>query len=318
VFFTVAAAHHYLIHGLVVASEVELPAPRIEPRPADVTYRVALDATLPPSSQSRTDDAADPWYVEHWMNGRLAVEFPQQATFEVSRTEVTLVRDGARDSDLVRHLLLAHVLPRVVSLRGDLMLHAAGAVGPSGRAHLFLGKTGAGKSTVVTELVAGGWSLLDDDGVRVTDTADGLRAVPGAAGVRLLPDAAAALVADVEPGPPIAHGHPKRRFAADGRRLRVAADPAPIAGLYLLERAARHGPSLKRLRFARALSTISEHGFHLAEEPASIPRHAFERASRLAAEAPVWRLSSPSGLDDLADTGRLLARLDTNDGDYSA
>ena len=46
------------------------------------------------------------------------------------------------------------------------MLHAAGAVGSSGCAHVLLGKTGAGKSTIVTELVAGGWSLLDDVGTR--------------------------------------------------------------------------------------------------------------------------------------------------------
>jgi hypothetical protein len=311
---TVAAACHYLIHGLVIASEVELPLPRVDGRPADVTYRVELGATLPVTSHSRTDDATDPWYIEHWMGGRLAVEFPQRATFELSPTEVALVRDGAGDSDLIMHLLLAHVLPRVVSLRGDLMLHAAGAVGPSGRAHLFLGETGAGKSTIVTELVARGWSLLDDDGVRVTETEHGLRAVPGGGGVRLLPDAAAALVGDLEPGPAIAHGHPKRRFAADGHRLRVAARPAPIAGVYLLERTAQRGPSLERLRFARAVSTITEHGFHLADEPAWITRQAFEQASQLAAAAPMWRLSSLSGLDELTATRALLDRLDrTND-----
>ena len=308
------AAHYHLIHGLLVASEVELPVPRIYACPTDVTYRVALDVPLAASSFRRTDDAADPWYVEHWLDGRLAVEFPRRATFVLSRTAVTLVRDDAGDPDLLMHLLLAHVLPRVVSLRGDLMLHAAGAVGPSGRAHLFLGKTGAGKSTIVTELVAGGWSLLDDDGVRVKDTADGLRAVPGAAGVRLLPDAAAALVADVEPGRPIWQNHPKRRFAADGRRLRVSVEPAPIAAVYLLDRAARRTPSLGRLGFARAVSTISENGFHLADDPASIPRQAFERAARVAAAVPVWRLSSPPTLEGLAATRALLDRLElTND-----
>jgi hypothetical protein len=303
------------MHGLVIASEVELPLPRID-SPADVTYRVALDTRLPSPSHSRTDDAADPWYVEHWMDGRLAVEFPRRATFELSPTEVTLVRHEAGDSDLVMHLLLAHVVPRVVSLRGDLMLHAAGAVGPSGRAHLFLGETGAGKSTIVTELVTRGWSLVDDDGVRVTETEHGLRAVPGGGGVRLLPDAALALAADVEPGPPIAHGHPKRRFAADGRRLRVSVEPAPIAGVYLLERTAQRRPSLERLGLARAVNTITGHGFHLADEPAAITREAFERASRLAAAAPVWRLSLQSGLDGLATTRALLDQLDrTNDAD---
>ena len=58
-------------------------------------------------------------------------------------------------------------------MRGDLMLHAAGAVGPSGRAHLVLGKTGAGKSTTVAGLVSAGWTLLDDDGIRIVETDDG-------------------------------------------------------------------------------------------------------------------------------------------------
>jgi hypothetical protein len=248
------------------------------------------------------------------------VEFPGRATFELSRNAVALVRDETGDRDLVNHLLLAHVLPRVVALRGDLMLHAAGAVGPSGRAHLFLGQTGAGKSTIVTELVTGGWSLLDDDGIRVTRSDHEFRAVPGTAGVRLLPDAAAALVPNLDPGRPISAGHPKRRFATDGRRLRVAVDPAPIAGLYLLERAGILEPSVERLAFARALSTIAEHGFHLADEPDSITREAFERASALAAAAPVWRLSLPPGLDGLMATKALIARLDggdDGDADYA-
>jgi hypothetical protein len=315
----VAADYQCLIHGLVIASEVELPVPRIQPRSADVTYRIDLDTTLPASSHSRSDDADDPWYVEHWIGGRLAVEFPGRATFELSRTEVALIRDETGDADLVMHLLLAHVLPRVVSLRGDLMLHAAGAVGPGGRAHLFLGETGAGKSTIVTALAADGWSLLDDDGIRVIETDRGLRALPGTAGVRLLPDVATALVSDLNPGRPIASGHPKRRFAADGRRLRLAVDPAPIAALYLLERSRIPKPSVERLGFASALSTITEHGFHLADEPQAITRQAFERASALAAAAPVWRMSSPAGLDELATATALLARLDRgNDGADSA
>jgi hypothetical protein len=49
------------------------------------------------------------------------------------------------------------------------MLHASGAVGPSGGAHLFLGNAGTGKSTIVTRLLTDGWLLLDDDGIRLTN-----------------------------------------------------------------------------------------------------------------------------------------------------
>jgi len=308
----VTADYHCLIHGLVLASEVDLPIPRIEQRPADVTYRVALDTTLPPSSHSRSDDSDDPWAVEHWIGSRLAVEFPGWATFELSRSDVVLVANTTDDPDLVAHLLLDHVLPRVVSLRGDLMLHAAGAVGPSGRAHLFLGMTGTGKSTIASALAACGWPLLDDDGIRVTSDDGVLRAVPGAAGVRLLPDSAAAVLPGVQPGRAISEGNPKRRFAFDGQRLRMAAMDVPIAGLYLLERADTAEPSVKRLGFAEALSTITEHGFHLADEPASITRHAFERASALAAAVPVWLLLHPAGLRYVVAMQALIAGLDND------
>jgi hypothetical protein len=306
----VSADYHCLIHGLVLASEVELPIPRIRAREADLTYRVALEPTRPPGRHHGSDDPDAPWAIEHWHGTRLAVEFPGFATFELSRTEVTLVADDTGDPDLMVHLLLDHVVPRVVSLRGDLMLHAGGALGRSGRAHLLLGKSGAGKSTLVTDLVSHGWLLLDDDGIRVTHENHGFRAVPGSPGVRLHAAAAAMVLPHVQPGRPMSMGHAKRRFAADDRWLRVASVPAPIACLYALVRVDSGEPSVTRLGFAEALGVIVEHGFHLADEPASITRLAFERASALAATTPVLRLFCPAGLEHLPATRALMAKLD--------
>jgi hypothetical protein len=305
-----SAEYLCVIHGLVLASEVKLPVPCIEPRPADITYRIALDTTLPAPSHSRSDDAEDPWAIDHWLGTRLAVEFPGCATFELSRTEVALVADDTGDPDLVAHLLLDHVVPRVVALRGDLMLHAAGAVGPSGRAHLFLGKTGAGKSTIAAGLCTQGWALLDDDGIRVVELDSASLAVPGTSDVRLLPDSAAALLLGAPPGRPMTDGHPKRRFAVEGRQLRMAATRAPVAGVYLLERSDSSVPSVERVGLADAVSTITEHGFHMADEPSAITRHAFERASALAAAAPVWRLCQRDGLEHLDASYTLLNELD--------
>ena len=216
----------YLVHGLVVSSSVVLPLPMIASRAADVTYRVGPAVTGPrASSFSRSDDPDDPWVVEHWHEGGLEVQFPGWATFGLSRDEIVLLSEETGDTDLVSHLLLDHVLPRVVALRGDLILHGAGAVGPSGRAHLLLGATGMGKSTLATALAAGGWPLLDDDAVRVVWGSQVPHAVPGYAGVRLLPDAAKAVVPDLAPGRPMAHGHEKIRFAVTGRAPAHAGPP---------------------------------------------------------------------------------------------
>jgi hypothetical protein len=305
---------NYRVHGLVVASPTALPLPEIGDESVDVAYRVGLEsAALPAPSFSRGDDEDDPWVVEHWEGGRLVVEFTGSARFELSREEVVLLADESGDPDLVTHLLLDHVLPRVVALRGDLMLHGAGAVGPSGRAHLLLGPTGTGKSTLVTALGAGGWALLDDDGIRVLNVEGVPHAVPGYAGVRLLPDAAEAVLPGVVGGRPMARGHAKRRFAVDGLALGMAEGPAPIAGLYVLERTANERPSVDRMGFGEAVGAITEHGFHLADEPAAITREAFERASTLAAAVPVWRLRCAHGLEHLDRTLALLAELDATD-----
>ena len=292
----VAADLHYLIHGLVLASPVELPLPSVAARPADVVYRLAPESEVPQApSHSRADDPDDPWAIEHWIGDRLAVEFPGRATFELSRESVSLVAEETGDPDLVAHLLLDHVMPRVIALRGDLMLHAAGAIGPSGRAHLVLGKTGAGKSTTVAGLASAGWALLDDDGIRIVETDDGPVAMPGTGGIRLDPASANVLLPDAPQGHPMAKGHPKSRFPAEGGGFRMAQAPAHVAGVYLLQRTDVLEPRLESFGLADAVSTIVEHGFHMADEPAAIARQAFERATAIAAAAPVGRLLHSAG-----------------------
>lgn len=307
--------HHYQVHGLVLTSPVELPVPAIGPRAVDVVYRVAHQpGPRTEALHTRSDDPDDPWVVERWERHGLVVDFPGRATFGVRTDEVLLLAEQAGDADLVAHLLLDHVLPRVVALRGDLMLHAAGAVGPGGRAHLLLGPTGTGKSTLAAALGAHGWPLLDDDGIRVVDAEDGPRAVPGYAGVRLLPDAAEAVLAGVRSERPMQAGHPKHRYPVDGRPLTMAVGPTPIAAVYVMERAEVGQPAVEPLALGDAVGALTRHGFHIAGEPEDVTRQAFEHAAALAASVPVQRLSCPTGLDRIAATIALLGTLDAGEG----
>ena len=108
----------------------------------------------------------------------------------------------------------------------------------------------------------------------------------------------------------MARGHWKNRFPAGAGGFRIARAPARVAGIYLLERTEVREPYVDTLGLADAVSTIVEHGFQIADEPAAIVRQAFERAAAIAAAAPVGRLLHPPGLDRLDETLELLTRLD--------
>ena len=308
--------HHYLVHGLRLSTPTLLPIPKAGPGPVDVEYELALTTDdLPTVRHTRTDNPNDPWCFEHWVGDsavdHVIVEFPGSATFELSRDLVKLRRDDTDDDDLIAHLLLDHILPRVVALRGDLMLHASGVVGPSGTAHLFLGPSGAGKSTLATALAAAGWPLLDDDGIRVVEADGAWHAVPGYAGVRLLPDSAQAVVPHLVAERPMSKGHPKHRYPVDGTSLRLAPAPAPIGRIHLLERVeATDAPSSSAMSFADGITALLEHAFHLANEPAATTRRAFEHAADVAEAIPLHLLRPPTGLDTMGSTLAELARLD--------
>lgn len=313
-----SATYRYRAHGLLIASSLALPVPELQPgADADVVFDDAgatgpgASWSVPPGvAFSRPDDPAQPWVIEHWTPGGIVVEFPSGAVFEVGPASVTLLARLSDDEDLIAHLLLDHVLPRLVALRGDVMLHAAGAVGPSGRAHLLVGDSGAGKSTLGTAMAAAGWPLLDDDGIRVASVDGRCCAFPGYEGVRLLPDAAQNVLPHAVAGRPMSRGHRKRRFHIEGSGMTMATGPTPVAAVYLLARTRRHTPSVERLGVGEALGCILEHAFHISSDHGSIKSQAFQRSVDVVDAVPVFRLHAPHGLSRMHLTLALLAELD--------
>jgi hypothetical protein len=309
----------YPIHGLLLDSPVPLP---LDPQPdihrsgECVAYRRCLREA--PSAKlaltTRVDRPESPWAIERWYEGYVLVEFPDWATFEVRADEIVLIEQVIADDDLVIHLLLDHVVPRVVALRGHLMLHASGVVGPSGHAHLFLGPTGTGKSTLATSLSQRGWELLDDDGVRVSDRNGRWSATPGYAGVRLLPDAADALAPGVA-GTPMARGHQKLRFRVADLGIRMADEAAPIAAAYVLRwDESVDEPQLGHLGFAAGVRAVAGHAFHFTLDPSELARSAFERSSSFASQVQVCELVQPWTSEDTRAVVGLLADADAQLG----
>ena len=308
----------YLVHGLVVATDSPLPIPELVDGDDDGDADVVVHLTTGRASAaefeatfSRADDPAFPWVSETWSaGGRVRVHFASGPCFELRPDEAWLVADESGDPDLVAHLLLDHVLPRVVSLRGDLMVHGSGAVGPSGAAHLFLAQSGSGKSTLAVALAAHGWGLVDDDGIRVQSVDGAFVVTPGYPMVRLLPDASDAVLPGVAPGAPMAIGHAKRRFAVTGP-LSMAGARSPIAAIHLLGWTHSEKPSSESVGFSAAVGEVSSHAFHMSVDQSKMSSDAFGRAAAVCAAVPVRRLLRPHGHEHTSRVIALLSKLDS-------
>jgi hypothetical protein len=141
------------------------------------------------------------------------------------------------DSELFEHRLLSSAVCLLLSLRGELVLHASAAE-IAGSAVVFCGPTGRGKSTLVRVLGELGVPVLSEDGVVIAPEGGGWMVHPGARGVRVRP-----------PGQPTARG-----------RLQPNAGPAPrprpLSHLVVLE--PRGGEMrLERLEKALALPRLT-------------------------------------------------------------
>ena len=104
---------------------------------------------------------------------------------------ISLIEDDV-PSSTIDHLLVDQVWPRILAHRGDLVLHAAGVLGPGG-AILFVGESGRGKSTLAASLHQRGHPLLGDDAIVMSarDGAARCRAVYRS--LRLFPDSITSL-----------------------------------------------------------------------------------------------------------------------------
>ena len=140
------------------------------------------------------------------------LKFPPSLEFSVS-LDGTSIKGWSRDAvslDAVRHQMLNQVLPRVLSLGGNLVLHAS-AIGVGDASALFLGASGSGKSTLATSLSRSGSRLLADDAVLIEEVGNGdYRVFPSYPGVRVWPDSLSSLGLDREEqaGSPGSESHP--------------------------------------------------------------------------------------------------------------
>lgn len=220
----------YRAFGLRIASGIDLP--ELTPdhdrsAPADVEIAFG-DAGVSPSGATRIDPAFAVAPRD------CLIEFAGVARYRI-RDGASVVVEPARDAAerRVRLNLLGAAFGVICHQRGILPLHAS-VVEIDGRCAAFLGRSGAGKSTMAAALQARGARLLGDDICAIHMPAGDRAFVwPGVAFLKLWDDSAQALGYGDRP-----ENLPrslKLHFAATAEA--PAMDPRRLDGLYVLAEA---------------------------------------------------------------------------------
>jgi len=210
----------------------------------------------------------------------------------------------------LRHLVIDHVLPRVLSLIGFEAFHATAVVIGDG-ACAFVADAGTGKSTIAASFHIAGYPSFCDDCMVLRDT-EPLTALPAYPGVRLWEESFRALS-----GSAAASGLPVAQYTGKTRHLGGAegfrGEPLPLRRIYLLQRlnpvdaiewtgldraaaaaASRNLttlPKLELLKPGEAFAALLPATFPLdLTDQAMLARH-FRLVSRVAAEVPIRRLA---------------------------
>jgi len=208
--------HQYSAYGLGIHSTEPLPPLEEGESPADLVVRERLHADGP---------VADPW---------ACLRVKDIAHVEVRGGREILYRcDGGVDRGALRAILLGPALGLAIHQRGRLVLHAS-AVAIGNEAALFLGSSGAGKSTTAGAMLARGHRLVSDDVTVVDALEDPPRVVCGYPQIKLHPEAhRSILLPDASVNP--SHSRTKKVYLGvrgAGERARL-----PIARIYLLAEA---------------------------------------------------------------------------------
>ncbi len=284
--------------GVRIASDIELidiPGGRGDPEVAIVW---ASDRCKAP-----VDQAVDANYTIEIQDGNVILNWKDIGIFSISEGREIIVQTmPGVDLVHVRQILQNIALGIVLHQRGLYTLHGS-AVCVNGKAAVFVGWKGAGKSTTASALYAKGHTLITDDVVAIDGACSGSHLIyPGIPTVKLWPEAvAAALKEDPEALPQIFEQTQKRaRSIAD----RFSNHAVPLGCIYLLDYTSEEDDdlSIEPIAPAEALIELVRQSYalrFLGNKGASA--YHLKQSRQLVQQVPVCRLRRPRALGRLAD-----------------
>lgn len=290
----------YRVYGLVIESTVTMTElnDAIDGTP---DYRFSL-------TKSAIATAGYAWFLRLFhedgdicfVSGKREADFllryPGIADFEIrSETkEIVCHVEVGTGFDTVRHLLLDHVLPFLLSEGNRLVLHGSGIL-VAGGAVVFLGESGRGKSTLSASFCGQQTPLLTDDNILLEMRDGKFECVPSYPGLRLWPGAASTMLADSINTSSVAHYSTKLRIKTGDEQLPFASERVPLNRLYLLAESNDFDRTIqiKKLPPQKAFFTISDHAYRLDFKERTLLKDQFYFMSSLVKSFPVYSLTFP-------------------------
>ena len=299
----------YVAYGLRVRSPVPLPfaALRLRAPTPDVTVRVgAVPETLHAPVRSRRR-------VNGWPEWETAPRIFLLRMQGVARCLVTEGRDVlvephcGDDREIGEHLAKT-AWTALLLQRGIVPFHASAVAFEAG-AVLFLGRSGAGKSSLVGALLKRGYAMLADDVVGIAPdsslpgaSTSRFRALPAYPRLRLCADTLDALVWR---GQALEEGKRSGKALAPVRRFH--ASPLSIRSVYLLDSHNRSDIELETMRGASAVEALRQQvllKYLVNGLGQRRRRELFHTVAAMVRQAPVARVKRPASafrLDALTD-----------------
>lgn len=300
----------YSICDLTLASNVPLPElPGMSERPPDYVFEVTAARPAPAASPAATIHRwlrpdGEVWlYIEKHGEG-YRLHYPNLADFEIAEPgRIGCVPNPNCAASTIRHLLLDQVLPLALNGRGETVLHASAAV-LEGKAAVFVGGTGSGKSTIAASLALAGAPLLADDWLLVRDQGRGVRALPSYPSARLWDGAVAALLGSATAVSTVAQYTEKKRVDLSRSLRDFCAMSVPVGKIYFL-RLAEDEPEVSIHPYSPrdAVIQLVQNSYQLDITDRSRLGTEFGRMADSVAQAGIAQLHIPKSFSRLNEVG---------------
>ncbi len=296
----------FRIYDFVLGSSIELPELIEEDiRMPSHVFTVASSPPdrMPPLHWVRHVNRADGtvWLSVARVGKDHLLRFESVADFVVSQDgrNIRCTPVATTAAETLRHLLLDQVMPLVLSLGPQLVLHAS-ALATADGALAFVGESGRGKSTLVASFAAHNMPLLTDDCLLLRPAPVGFLAVPSYPSLRLWRDVVADVVEPGVPLFPIAGYTDKLRLNARGKQPAVT----PLRAVFVLapqptDRSGDDTVSITPLSPRTAFSELLTHLHRLDTDDRDTTAVGFDLLGHLATVVPVHRLTFAHDLSQL-------------------